>query len=205
MPSSYTTEVPVELQYAGENLNIWGDKLNASATRLTKAIAGYLSIALTGNLTLSTSQTSTDTADFQAYHASLKFTGTGPYTVTVPGRAKLYFIWNACSAALTLTTGAGSTVVVDAGAKVMVLCDSVNVGELGYAGYGLKAYIDSAVLAATGSLPAVTGNAGKFLYCDGVIWTPHTQVIADISDYASDQASKIATATGLAVALAIVL
>lgn len=184
MASSYTTEVPVELQAAGEDLNTWGDpNLNRGLTRLTKAIAGYLSIALTGDLTLSTSQTSTTATDFQAYHALLKFTGTGPYTVTIPSRAKQYVIWNACSAAVTITTGAGNTVVVDAGGKVCVFCDASAVYELGYAGLGLKSYIDSAILSTTGSLPATTGNNGKVLACVAGAWTPTTLLLSYISDY----------------------
>lgn len=180
MASSATTRLRLEKQGAGENLNTWGaPKLNTVFDLIDSAIAGLSTIALTGNYSL----TSTNYAADEARSALLKFTGAGPFTVTIPSVSKNYLIWNACTAAVTITTGAGTTVVIDAGAKVVVFCDGSGVGTLGYGGYDLKTYIDSAVLAATGSLPAVTGNAGKFLYCDGVTWAPRTPVAADISDF----------------------
>ena len=180
MASSATTRLRLEKQGAGENLNTWGaPKLNTVFDLIDSAIAGLSTIALTGNYSL----TSTNYAADEARSALLKFTGAGPFTVTIPSVSKNYLIWNACTAAVTITTGAGTTVVIDAGAKVVVFCDGSGVGTLGYGGYDLKTYIDSAVLAATGSLPAVTGNAGKYLYCDGVTWSPRTPVAADISDF----------------------
>lgn len=180
MASSATARLRLEKQGAGENLNTWGaPKLNTVIDLIDSAIAGLSTVALTGNYTLTSANYTAD----EARSALLKFTGAGPFTVTIPSVSKQYLIWNACSAAVTITTGAGSTVVIGAGAKVAVFCDGSGVGELGFAGLGLKDYIDSAVLAATGSLPAATGNAGKFLYCDGVTWAPRTPVAADISDF----------------------
>ena len=179
MAATATTRLRIKKVGIGEELNLWGASLNADFDLIDSAIAGLSTIALTGNYSL----TSTNYAADEARSALLKFTGAGPWTVTIPSVSKSYLIWNACTGAVTITTGAGTTVVIDAAAKVAVFCDGSNVGELGYAGYGLKAYIDSAVLAATGSLPAVTGNAGKFLYCDGATWAPRTPVAADISDF----------------------
>lgn len=179
MPSSYTPRLRLELQAAGENLNTWGaPKLNNVLSRIDTAIAGLSVIALTGDHALTSSN-----GDDEARAALLKFTGGGPFAVTIPSVSKTYLIWNACSAAVTVTTGVGAGVVVDAGARVVVFCDGAQAAELGYAGYGLKGYIDTAVLAATGSLPAVTGNAGKALFCDGVAWAPKAPTVADISDY----------------------
>lgn len=178
MPSSYTASLRFELQGVGENLNTWGLRLNSALSRIDKAIAGLTTIALTGDYALTSSN-----GDDEARSALLKFTGAGPWTVTIPSVSKNYLIWNACAATVTITTGAGSTVAIEAGSKVVVFCDGSGVGTLGFGGYDLKTYIDSAVLAATGSLPAVTGNAGKFLYCDGVTWAPRTAVAADISDF----------------------
>ena len=180
MASSATARLRLEKHGAGENLNTWGaPKLNTVFDLIDSAIAGLSTIALTGNYSL----TSTNYAADEARSALLKFTGAGPFTVTIPSVSKNYLIWNACTAAVTITTGAGTTVVIDAGAKVVVFCDGSGVGTLGYGGYDLKTYIDSAVLAATGSLPAVTGNAGKFVYTDGVISYWKAPVAADITDF----------------------
>lgn len=186
MPSSYTAELGVEQQAAGEGLNAWGDpKLNNALMRLSKGIAGYVAIALTGDRTLTTSTSSTTAADFEAYQAMLKFTGTlsSAPTVTIPSKAKQYLVWNATNVAVTMTTGAGATVAVPPTGKVVVFCDASGVYEAGYSGYGLKDYIDQAVLGATGSLPAIVGNTGKVLYCDGASWLPRFVVRADMSDF----------------------
>jgi hypothetical protein len=60
---------------------------------------------------------------------------------------------------------------------------------------------------AAGSLPGQTGNAGKALITDGTTasWGLPTLTTSDITDYASDQAAKTATATKLAIAFAAAL
>ena len=71
-----------------------------------------------------------------------------------------------------------------------------------------KQYVDNTAFAmASGSLPGQGGNAGKALITDGTIpsWGIPTLTTSDITDYASDQAAKTATATKLAVAFAAAL
>lgn len=191
MPSSYTASLRFELQGVGENLNTWGVRLSSALSRIDKAIAGLTTIALTADYALTSSN-----GDDEARSALLKFTGAGPWTVTIPSVSKSYLIWNACTAAVTITTGAGTTVAIDAGAKVKILCDGTNVSELGFAGLGLKAYIDAAALTATGSLPATTGNDGKVLACVAGAWTPTTLTLSYISDYAGiATAAEVRTGT----------
>jgi len=64
-----------------------------------------------------------------------------------------------------------------------------------------------AFMMAAGSLPGQGGNAGKFLSTDGTTasWQTPTVTTAQVTDYASDQAAKTATATKLAVAFAAAL
>lgn len=185
MPSTYTDEIPVELQAAGENTNTWGDpKLNNALKRLTKSIAGYLTIALTANLTLSSSNTSTTAADYQANHAALKFTGTGAFTVTIPSRAKLFLIRNACTGDVTITTGSGTTAIVKPGEVAFVVCDGSAVLPLGVDGVSIKAYVDQQAFAAlSGDLPGQSGNADKFLGTNGTVaaWRAITNAL--ITDY----------------------
>ena len=73
MPSSYSTDLKLELMVTGENSGTWGDKTNTNLNLLQQAIAGYQSIALTStNTTLSmTNATISD-----ARNAVIKFTGT---------------------------------------------------------------------------------------------------------------------------------
>jgi len=182
LPSSATTRLRLEKQFTGENVNAWGDKLNTVLDRLDESIAGIVTVALTG----STSLTSTNYSEDQSRYATIKFTGTGPYTVTLPSVAKQYVVWNACSAALTLTTGAGTTVVIDPSDIVQVFCDATNVKTLGYSSLSLKDYIASVVVGGGTSLPSVSGNSGKWLTNNGSAPTwayPATTDLSDITTY----------------------
>jgi hypothetical protein len=197
MPSSYSSSLRFELQFTGENVNSWGDKLNSALSRIDTAIAGYEAIAVAANVTLTSNNGSAD----QARTAMLKFTGAGGYSVTVPSVSKQYVLWNACTSTVTITTGSGTTVVMNSGDKTIVWCDGSGVYQLGFAGYSLKDYIDQAVLGATGSLPAAAGNSGKFIYSNGTAWVPRTPVTTDLSDLTTYTASATALAIAFAVSL----
>ncbi len=203
MASSATTRLRLEKQGAGENLNTWGaPKLNTVFDLIDSAIAGLSTIALTGNYSL----TSTNYAADEARSALLKFTGAGPFTVTIPSVSKMYLAWNACTGAVTLTTGAGATVVLTANEIVIVFCDGSGVRQIGFDSLGIKAYIDAQAWAASaGILPGQTGNAGKFLKTDGTTPSWAYPDVASISDYVTDQATRAAAATSIAVAMAIAL
>lgn len=205
MPSSYSSRLRLEKQAAGENLNTWGaPKLNTVIDRVDFSIAGISTIALTGAYAL----TSSNTADDEARSAILKFTGAGPFTVTIPSSSKIYHIWNACTETTTITTGAGTTVAVSATEVVVVFCDGTNVKKIAPTDFGgvrvtgvatpsantdaaNKAYVDAASFNAV-NLPAQAGNAGKFVTTDGTTASWAFPVVASISDYASDQATKAA-------------
>ena len=197
MPSSYSSSLRFNLQATGENTNTWGGLLNTGALALIdSAIAGFTTIALTGNTTLTTANGSSD----QARTAMIKLTGSASYQVTVPAVSKQYLIWNASSYTQTIvSSGGGTSVALPSNSKVYVGSDGTNVFELGYSGYGLKDYIDQAVLAATGSLPAVVGNAGKNLYCDGVSWLPKQIALSDASDYTTYTNAQTAKALAFAI------
>jgi hypothetical protein len=201
MPSSYSSSLRFELQFTGENVNSWGDKLNSALSRIDTAIAGYEAIAVAANVTLTSNNGSAD----QARTAMLKFTGAGGYSVTIPSVSKQYTLWNACTGTVTVTTGSGTTVVMNSGDKTVVWCDGSGVYQLGFAGYSLKDYIDQAALGATGSLPAAAGNSGKYIYSNGTSWAPRTPVTTDLSDFTSYMATATTTATGLAIAFAAAL
>lgn len=181
MPSSYTTSLRFELQFTGENLNLWGDKLNAALSRADEAIAGWLTKPLTGNYVLTTANGGAD----EARRAMLKFTGAGSFTVTAPALAKRYDVWNACTGDLTLTNGSAS-VQVKPGEVVSVVTDGggdfrrvqgTDFGGMRLQNLGAptansdaatKKYVDDAAFTANaGVLPGQAGNAGKVLSTDG--------------------------------------
>ncbi|WP_395672299.1 hypothetical protein [Phenylobacterium sp.] len=195
MPSSWSPSLRFELQFTGENINLWGDKLNAVLQRADTAIAGWLTKALTSSpYALSTANAGAD----EARNAMLKFTGAGAFTVVIPPVSKAYVVWNACTGTLTVTTGAGAVVTVDPGDIASALCDGAEVRTPGYGGLSLKDYIASAALSATGALPALAGNAGKYVYTDGVDAYWKQPAATDLVDYPT---RIIGTQVALAVAL----
>jgi hypothetical protein len=165
MPSSYSTNLRFELQFTGENINLWGDKLNATFSRVDDSIAGYVAITIpaTGDYAL-TSANSNASAD-EARRAHLKLTGSpaANFTITIPSVSKNYWIWNATTKVATITTGSGATVTIDAGDKFPVWSDGTNVNHgVYFGGYPLKDYI-AAISASAGAVPGTTGALGKFL------------------------------------------
>ncbi|TAJ70704.1 MAG: hypothetical protein EPO51_16575 [Phenylobacterium sp.] len=196
MPSSWTPSLRFEQQFTGENINTWGDRLNAVLRRADYAVAGWLTKPLTGDAALTTA----NDADDEARAAMVKFTGgAGPFTVTIPAVSKAYLVWNACTGAVTLTTGAGAAVAVDPGDIVWVATDGANVRTPGYGGASIKDWVSSVAWSYNaGNLPAQTGNAGKFVRTDGVSASWQALSTADLTDYAS-------AVRGLALAFAVAL
>lgn len=197
MPSNATASLRLNKQETGSNLNTWGELLNSGVfDLLDTAVAGVSTIALSGALPYTL--TSRNFVADEARSAALKFTGTGSFTVVLPGSPKGYVIRNACTGTVTLTLGGGDTVVIDAGDVVTVYSDGLGVWQLGYGGLSLKAFISASVLAATGSLPATIGNEGKALFVTSGVWAPRYAASTDLSDYATAILGRqVALATAL--------
>ena len=146
----------------------------------------------------------------------IKFTGAGPFTVTIPSVSKTYQIWNACSGAVTISTGAGTLAAIQPGEAATVICDGSNVRRVIATDYAsqritsvadpaspqdvaTKAYADAlAFTANAGILPGQTGAGGQALFSNGsnALWKPISS--ADLSDFTT----KI---LGVQVALAVAL
>lgn len=102
MPSSYSTDLKLELMATGENSGTWGTKTNTNLELLQQAIAGYQSIALTST---NTTLAMTDATISDARNAVIKFTGTLAANATVfvaSGIEKTYIIENGTTGSYTL-------------------------------------------------------------------------------------------------------
>lgn len=196
MPSSWSPSLRFELQFTGENINLWGEKLNAVLAHADYAVAGWLTKPLTGHTALSVA----NAPDDEARAAMIKFTGgAGPFTVTIPAVSKSYLVWNACSGPVTLTTGVAPTVTVDAGDIAWVATDGAAVKTPGYGGASIKDYVAATAWSYNaGNLPAQAGNAGKFVKTDGLNASWQALSTADLTDYAN-------AVKGLALAFAVAL
>src|SRR5262245_41696931 len=197
MPSSYTQRLRLEKQFTGENVNVWGDRLNTVIDRVDQAIAGITTIPLTGDRVLTTPN-----ADDEARFHILKFTGgAGPFNVTIPSVSKAYRVWNAAGGPIVFTTGAGTTVQVDTTDIVDLFCDGSDVKTLGYGGSSLKAYIASVVVGGGASLPSLVGASGKWLTNNGSIASWALPTTSDLSDWVARRNELRAFAVAMGVAL----
>jgi hypothetical protein len=224
MPSTYTTSFRLNLQAPGDNLNTWGVQLNNGVFQLLEdALAGSVTQTLSGPLILTSVNGATD----QARCMALNITGGTGGTITVPSVKKLYFVRNASSGAVVVTTGSGASASFAAGEvgfcyspdgtnfyRTTTATDfgGVTLTNLGAPSANTdaatKGYVDGvAFTMAAGSLPGQSGNAGKALITNGTVasWGIPTLTTSDITNYASDQAAKTATATKLAIAFAAAL
>jgi len=179
MVSSYTARNRLNKQGTGDNTNTWGDVLNAGVFELIDAaLDGWTTVPVNGPVTLTSLNGGAD----QARERVLKLTGTGG-TVTLPNVEKSYLVWNAGSGNMIVSVGGASTVTLEPGDKLPILTEGVGVYGLALGGLSLKNYIDAAILATTGSLPATTGNEGKTLVVRSGAWTPSQIALSEVIGY----------------------
>lgn len=114
-------------QEIGTNTNTWGDdKLNEVIDAVDQALDGVESIALTGDLVLSSSNY---TVSDQSLNRVLKFTGSlvSAVSVTLPSVEHWYIAVNTAGADVTVKTSGGLGVLVPHGGTVLVYCDGADV------------------------------------------------------------------------------
>jgi len=139
MPSSFSTDLRIELIQTGEQSGTWGTTTNTNlGTIIEDAIAGMAAITtIISPYTLTTVNGAAD----QARCAALQLaTTTGAnFIVVVPTVTKLYVVKNVDTTySVTVKTASGSGVVVPVGRTALLRCDGVNVVEqLDYIAGGL--------------------------------------------------------------------
>ena len=133
--------------------------INDQAGQLDAGLTDKVDVALTGTtspLVLS---------DAQALRCMvLKLTGTHPggaYQVHCPTNKKIYVVWNSTAGDVTFKTVAGTGIVVNAGAVLILYCDGTNVIQLA----GLVATIDD-----IGDVVITAAASGQMLRFNGSSW-----------------------------------
>ena len=167
---AHTTSLGLVKPAAGESAGTWGTLVNTQLTdMLEEAIAGYVSIEITGNTTLSTNVTGTSC---QSRHAIIRLTsGTlgSNSDIIVPDLAKIWFINNATSGGQTVTvkTANDAGVVIPNGKTAILYCDGADVKEAGTSTAGnatmggtldVTGATTMAAAATVGTTLGVTGN-----------------------------------------------
>ena len=167
---AHTTSLGLVKPAAGESAGTWGTLVNTQLTdMLEEAIAGYVSIEITGNTTLSTNVTGTSC---QSRHAIIRLTsGTlgSNSDIIVPDLAKIWVINNATTGGQTVTvkTANDAGVVIPNGKTAILYCDGADVKEAGTSTAGnatmggtldVTGATTMAAAATVGTTLGVTGN-----------------------------------------------
>lgn len=201
---TYTARARFILQGTGNNLNVWGQKLNISAIQLVEdAIMGAVAITVSGAVTLTSNLGMTD----QSRMAVLQCSGSGG-TITAPAVQNRFLIdAKAMTGPVVVTTGSGASATVPAGL----------VGEVyspDGASYYLtdsptsRAYTDAAVLKNnSGNLPGSASNGQVIFTRNGnAVWDfIGTTDVTGLSTTIANQNAAIQASANLAVAFAVAL
>lgn len=175
MPSSYSPRSRLNLQATGENLNLWGQILNAGGLELIDAaMDGVTIISTPGATTLTTANGAAD----QARSRVLNVTASAAAQITIPSVEKFYIV-RAALADVTITNGSNS-LVVKAGDLCAVITDGVGVWQVRSTDFGgsrvknigapvaqtdavTKKYVDDSALGGVANFPGLTSNRSRAL------------------------------------------
>jgi hypothetical protein len=215
-PSLYITEID-----PGTQSGTWGTTTNNNWTYMDHAVAGALSITIsgTGGHTLSTGE-----GDTESRYAALLITGTatGTNTITAPLKSKIYLVSNGTVYPVVMSAGSGSTVTVPANTNTLVYCDgsngfysgitgftgSLNItgtitasGSINGATFGTSGAVPQFAGGVTGQIPYQTGSnttaytptptTGSYLSWNGSAYTWSTGSVTTASNLAGGSANSV--------------
>lgn len=131
MPSTYSSNLRLELQATGENTSTWGVRANNDFELIEDAIAGLATVAM-GNANVSLSALNGATDQSRNMFVSLTGANTAIRVVTIPSVSKLYFIGNFTSGGfdIQVKTAAGAALNIANGVWSIVNCDGTNCNNI---------------------------------------------------------------------------
>jgi hypothetical protein len=124
--ASTFSNLGLNLQATGENSGTWGAITNVNLQEIDNAIAGVVTITLTGNTTLAftTNSSSTTYTDEAGRNKTIILSGSlsaTTVTVTVPNIEKDYVVINNSGGTAIISSGGSTTVTVKTGSKNYVI------------------------------------------------------------------------------------
>ena len=128
--STYSTNLKIELIGDGEQSGTWGSTTNGNlGTVLEQAIVGKATVNFPTDASITiTMGNGPATSDTRCLLLSLTSTGslTATRTLTVPSIQKTYMVYNGTtgSQSITVSSGAGKTVTIPTGKRVLVYVDT---------------------------------------------------------------------------------
>lgn len=169
MPSTYSTNLGIELPATGEQAGTWGTTTNTNlGTLVEQAVSGYVTQAITDGA--DTVITIPNGATGVARNMYLELTGTlsAARNLIVPSNKKLYFVYNNTSGgyAVTVKVSGQTGVSVANGQKILLVSNGTDiVAATSYATTGSA--ITPANPTASVGLSAVNGSASTYMRSDG--------------------------------------
>ena len=135
MPSTYSSDLKLELMATGENAGTWGTKTNTNLNLLQQAIAGFELITITNGTTNTLLMNNASIS--QARNAVIKFdtiTLTTATTVTIPDSIEKLYLFD-CTAVtdatnLTIKTASGTGFTCDASRLYFAYANGTNLIEV---------------------------------------------------------------------------
>ena len=153
--ASTFSNLGLNLQATGENSGTWGSITNVNLQEIDNAIAGVVTITLTGNTTLAftTNSSSTTYTDEAGRNKTIILSGSlsaTTVTVTVPNIEKDYVIINNSGGTATISSGGSTTVSILTGSKNYVIVDPATTSVI------------SAIPTSASTTPGGTTNAVQY-------------------------------------------
>jgi len=126
--ASTFSNLGLNLQGTGDNAGTWGAITNVNLQEIDNAIAGVITITVTGNTTLAftTNSTSTTYTDEAGRNKTIILSGAlsaTTVTITVPNIEKDYVIINNSGGTATISSGGSTTVSIGTGSKNYLIVD----------------------------------------------------------------------------------
>ena len=186
--ASTFSNLGLNLQATGENSGTWGQLTNVNLQEIDNAIAGVVTITLTGNTTLAftSNATSTTFTDEAGRNKTIILSGAlsaTTVTVSVPNIEKDYVIINNSGATATISSGGSTTVSIATGSKNYVIVDPSTTSVISAVPAASPGGSNTQVqFNNSGSFGAISSStAGFILTSNGTTTTPSFQANTGIS------------------------
>lgn len=129
MPSTYTSNLGIELPADGELDGVWGDVVNDNMSIIDRATNGSVTLTLSGtSSTLTTSDGTLSDGQYKLLVLGGSPSGTHTITIAPSDAQKIYFVRNTTAQSVVFTQGSGGNVTVATGDSAIIYSDGAGAG-----------------------------------------------------------------------------
>ena len=128
MASTYTSNTGIEKIGSGEQAGTWGNTTNNNFDIIDKALNGVLTLTISGNTTLTTSDGTVSNGQNRIIILSGSPSGAFDLTISPNDQTKQYFIKNSSGQTATIKQGSGASVTLLNGLSDIVFADGAGSG-----------------------------------------------------------------------------